>query len=94
MKYIVEWSNWNPVINKEVVDYIETNKQNLGHLWDNDKSEEENIKFLTDYFTKYPDLMKSSLGLDDVITVSSKPSIKNSSPIVQNIGGVKDFRSF
>jgi len=47
MKYIVEWSNWNPVINKEVVDYIETNKQNLGHLWDNDKSEEENIKFLT-----------------------------------------------
>jgi hypothetical protein len=94
MKYIVEWSNWNPVINKEVVDYIETNKTNLGHLWDNEKTEEENIQFLTDYFTKYPELMRFDIDIKNISSINSKPTIKNSSPIVQNIGGVKDFRSF
>jgi hypothetical protein len=49
MKFIKEWSEWNPVLNKDVLEFIEINKTNLQHLWDNSKSEEENMKFLIDY---------------------------------------------
>jgi hypothetical protein len=28
MKFIKEWSEWNPTLNKKVLDYIETNKIN------------------------------------------------------------------
>lgn len=94
MKFIKEWSEWNPTLNKKVLDYIETNKTHLRHLWDDDKSEEENIKFLVDYFTEYPDEMNSSIDPDKVKTLTPLSGIKNAAPILQNIGGVKDFRSF
>ncbi len=94
MKFIKEWSEWNPVLNKKVLDYIETNKSHLSNLWDNDKSEEENIQFLVDYFTEYPDEMNSSIDPDKVKTVKPISGIKNAAPILQNIGSTKDFRSF
>jgi hypothetical protein len=40
MKFIKEWSEWNPTLNKKVLDYIETNKIHLRNLWDDDRSEE------------------------------------------------------
>jgi hypothetical protein len=46
MKFIKEWSEWNPVLNKKVLDFIEINKTNLKNIWNDDMSEEENIKFL------------------------------------------------
>lgn len=94
MKFIKEWSQWNPTLNKKVLDFIETNKTNLRHLWDDDKSEEENIQSLIDYFTEYPDEMNSSINPDNIKTVMSKAGMKNSAPILMNIGGVTDFRSF
>jgi hypothetical protein len=94
MKFIKEWSQWNPTLNKKVLDFIETNKTNLRHLWDDDKSEEENIQSLIDYFTEYPDEMNSSINSDNIKTVMSKAGMKNSAPILMNIGGVTDFRSF
>lgn len=94
MKFIKEWSEWNPKLNREVLDFIETNKINLRHLWDDNKSEEENIKFLINYFTEYPNEMNSSINSDKVKTVTPVSGIKNAAPILQNIGGVKDFRSF
>ena len=94
MKFIKEWSEWNPVLNKDVLEFIEINKTNLQHLWDDDKSEEENMKFLIDYFTEYPDEMNSSINSDNIKTVTPLKGIKNTAPILQNIGGVKDFRSF
>ena len=94
MKFIKEWSEWNPDLNKKVKDYIELNKTQLQGMWDDEKSEEENEQFLIDYFTEYPDEMNSSINTDKVKTVKSITGIKNTAPILQNIGGVKDFKSF
>ena len=83
MKFIKEWSEWNPVLNKEVLDFIEINKTNLRHLWDDNLSEEENIKFLINYFTEYPDEMKkSSINKDDLSIALPTTSLRNSSPIL------------
>lgn len=94
MKFIREWSNWNPDLNKKVRDYIELNKTQLRSMWDDEKSEEENEQFLIDYFTEYPDEMNSIINVDKVQTVKPITGIKNTAPILQNIGGVKDFKSF
>ena len=94
MKFIREWSNWNPDLNKKVRDYIELNKTQLRSMWDDEKSEEENEQFLIDYFTEYPDEMNSIVNVDKVQTVKPITGIKNTAPILQNIGGVKDFKSF
>lgn len=94
MKYIKDFCNYNPVLNLKVSEFIERNKTSLLHLWDKDKSEEENMDFLTNYFTEYPELMDDKIDLKKVTTLQSKSSIKNSAPILQNIGGVRDFRSF
>lgn len=94
MKFIKEWSEWNPVLNKRVKEYVELNKQHLTDLWDDEKSEEENIQYLIDYFTEYPDEMNSVINPDKVKTITPVAGIKNAAPILQNIGGVKDFRSF
>ena len=94
MKFLKEFENWNPIINKDVVEFIEKNKTHLLHLWDKDKSEEENMEFLTNYFREYPDLMNDTIDLKKITIPQSKIGIKNGSPILQNIGGVKDFRSF
>lgn len=94
MKFLKHFENWNPVVNKEVVDFIEKNKTQLIHLWDKDKSEEENMEFLTNYFTENPDLMDDSIDFKNITIPQSKFGLKNSAPILQNIGSVKDFRSF
>jgi hypothetical protein len=88
MKFIKEWSEWNPTLNKEVLDFVETNKVNLRHLWNDDMSEEENMKFLIDYFTEYPDEMTSSIKTDKIKSVTPISGIKNAVPTLQNIGGV------
>jgi len=88
------FENWNPVLNKEVLDFIERNKTSLLNLWDKEKSEEENIDFLTNYFTEYPELMNDKIDFTKITIPNSKFGLKNSTPILQNIGGVKDFRSF
>ena len=94
MKFIKEWSEWNPNLNKKVKDYIELNKTQLRSMWDDEKSEGENEQFLIDYFTEYPDEMNSVINVDKVQTVRPVTGIKNTAPILQNIGGVKDFKSF
>lgn len=94
MKFLIEFSNWNPIVNKDVVDFIERNKTRLIHLWDKEKSEEENMDFLTNYFTEYPELMDDSIDFKNITSVSSQSGIKNIAPKLMNIGGVKDFRSF
>ena len=71
MKFIKEWSEWNPVLNKKVLDFIEINKTNLKNIWNDDVSEEENIKFLVDYFTEYPDEMNSSINPDNIKKIIS-----------------------
>jgi hypothetical protein len=43
MKFLKQFENWNPALNKEVKDFIDQNKTNLIHLWNKDKSEEENM---------------------------------------------------
>lgn len=86
--------NWNPALNKDVVDFIEKNKTSLLHLWDKDKSEEENMEFLTNYFTENPQLMDDKIDFKNITSVSPQSGIKNIAPKLMNIGGVKDFRSF
>lgn len=94
MKFLIEFSNWNPIVNKDVVDFIERNKTRLIHLWDKEKSEEENMDFLTNYFTEYPELMDDSIDFKNITSVGPQSVIKNMAPKLMNIGGVKDFRSF
>jgi peroxiredoxin len=94
MKFLKEFSNWNPVINKDVEEFIQKNKTHLMHLWNKDKSEEENIELLTKYFREFPELMNDTVDLKSMTIPQTKFGIKNSTPILQNIGGVADFRSF
>jgi len=94
MKFLKEFENWNPVLNKYVRDFIERNKTNLLNLWDKSKSEEENMEFLTNYFREFPELMDDTIDLKKITIPQSKIGIKNGAPILQNIGSVKDFRSF
>ena len=94
MKFLKEWSNWNPELNQRVRDYIDTNKTNLLSMWDDEKSEEENMQYLIDYFTEYPDEMNPVVNPDRVKTISSKSGMKNSAPVMMNIGVVRDFKSF
>lgn len=94
MKFLKQFENWNPVINKDVEEFIQRNKTHLMHLWDKDMSEEENIEFLTNYFREFPELMNDTVNLKDMTIPKTKFGLKNSAPILQNIGGVKDFRSF
>lgn len=93
MRYLKEWNEWNPKINKQVKEFVEDNKHNLPHLWDDDLSEEENIDNMIKHFTEYPDEMKSILRGDNITLPTSKIGLKNSAPILQNIGGVHDFKS-
>jgi hypothetical protein len=92
--YLKYFENWDPVINKDVNDFINQNKTSLLHLWDKEKSEEENMEFLKNYFTENPDLMNDKINLKDIAIPQSKFGLKNSVPILQNTGGVNDFRSF
>ena len=94
MKYLKEYSKWNPKVNREVKEFVEDHKYNLPHLWDDNLSEDENVNKMIKYFTKYPNEMKSILSGDKITAPMSKPAnIKSSAPILQNIGGVHDFKS-
>jgi hypothetical protein len=94
MKFLKQFENWNPVVNKDVVDFIEKNKTRLIHLWNKDKSEEENMDFLTNYFREFPELMDDKIDFTKISIPNSKFGLRNTAPILQNIGSVKDFRSF
>lgn len=94
MKFLKKFENWNPVVNKDVVDFIEKNKTNLIHLWNKYKSEEENMYFLINYFREFPELMDDKIDLKNITSISPQSGIKNMAPKLMNIGGVADFRSF
>lgn len=94
MKFLKEFSSWNPTLNKDVLDFIEMNKTKLLNLWDKDLSEDENMKLLIDFFTEYPDLMKSDIDFNKLTSLKPITGIHNTAPILQNIGGVRDFRGF
>jgi hypothetical protein len=94
MKFLKQFENWNPVVNKEVVDFIEKNKQRLSHLYDKTLTEEENMQNLITLFTENPELMKDELDWNRIETLAPITGIKNMAPVMQNIGYVKDFRSF
>ena len=94
MKFLKQFENWNPALNKDVKDFIDQNKTNLIHLWNKDKSEEENMEFLTNYFTENPQLMDDKIDFKNITSISPQSGIKNMAPKLMNIGGVKDFRSF
>lgn len=95
MKYLKEFSSWNPSLNKDVKDFIEKNKSYLiANLYDRNKSDEENEEDIINFFTEYPDLMRGEIDIKNIQSVKSQTSITNVSPILMNIGGVKDFRSF
>ena len=54
MKFLKEFSNWNPKLNKQVLDFIEQNKKYLvTNFFDMKKSEDENMKDLKYHLTKY-----------------------------------------
>lgn len=96
MNFIKEWSEFNPNLDKKVKDFVDTNKYNLPDLWDDELSEEDNINFMIDYFSKYPQEMNSELNPDNIkkATRNRFGSLRNYAPVLQNIGGVYDFRSF
>jgi hypothetical protein len=86
------FESWNPTLNKEVKNYVEMNKYNLPELWNNELSEDENIDFMINYFTKYPDQMRTREY--KIKSTKRDGDFRNNVPIVQNIGGVEDFRTF
>jgi hypothetical protein len=85
---------WNPVLRKEVSDFISANKRSLFPLYDKEKSDDENEELLFNLFLEYPELMRTKINLDKIRSVSPLTGIKNATPILQNIGGVRDFKSF
>jgi hypothetical protein len=94
MKFLKEFENWNPVVNIEVTDFINRNRGYLMHLWDDNKSEEENMESIKDYLTENPELMEDQIDIRKVKSMNKQGGIKNMAPMLMNIGGVKDFRSF
>lgn len=96
MKFIKEWSEYKPYLQKKIKDFVDINKYNLPDLWDNELSEEDNINFMIDYFRKYPQEMNSELNIDNIKKANRKKfgSLRNYAPVLKNIGGVYDFRSF
>lgn len=96
MKFIKEWSDYNPKIDKRVKDFVDLNKYNLPQLWNDDLSEEENIEFMINYFNTYPGEMESELNIDNIkkATRNRFGSLRDYAPILQRFGGVYDFKSF
>lgn len=75
---ITKYKDWNLIRN-----YVEETKYRQPELWDNELSEEENVNFMIDYFTKYPNEMK-------FVNVNVKQTHNIKPPILQNIGGVSE----
>lgn len=86
MKYIIEYNNYNPVLSKSVKDFVYLNKYNLPHLWSDDLSDDENIDFMIDYFTKYPNEMNDK-NLNIKTPIRKDNDYINYAPVLQNIGG-------
>ena len=96
MKYIKEFNQFNPKLNKQVYDYVQDVKYRLPELWDNDLTEEENEEFLIDYFKEFPNEM-GSINFDKIKKASQKNysnSLSRRTPQLQNLGGTVDFRGF
>jgi len=70
MIYLKEWLRFNPKLNKEVVDFVNDHKYSLTNLWDDNLSEIDNINNMIEYFTKYPDEMRSVLNGDKLVSYS------------------------
>lgn len=95
MEYLLEWSDFDPKLDKKVKDFVEDNWNNLSNLLDMEISEEENIKFMIKYFKKYPNEMKSTISkLNKEVDLNKPNPLKTHAPLVQNIGGVDNYNSF
>lgn len=95
MKFIKEFNQFKPVLDKEVQDYVQDVKYRLPELWDNDLTEEENEEFLINYFKEFPNEM-NSLNTDKIKKASQNYSNSLSKNVtqLQNLGGTSDFRGF
>jgi len=95
MKFIKEFKEFSPKLNKEVYDYVQDVKYRLPELWDNDLTEEENEEFLIDYFKEFPNEM-NSINFDKIKKASQNysNSLSRRTPQLQNLGGTVDFRGF
>lgn len=93
MKYIKEFKQYNPKLNKKVYDYVQDVKYRLPDLSDKELTEEENEKFLINYFTEFPSEM-NNLNFDKIKKASQNYSNSLSAevPQLQNLGGTVDFR--
>ena len=95
MKYIKEFKEYNPKLNKKVYDYVRDVKYRLPQLWDKDLTEEENEQFLIDYFTEFPNEMSNlNTGRIKKASQNYSNSLLNRIPQLQNLGGTVDFRGF
>jgi len=88
MNYIDDWSLYNQKNKLNAKDYVSSNLLRLVSLFefDDECSDEEKEQLLVDYFTKYPDQIKSL----SVYTVGKPNQI--SIPRLMNIGGVIKYR--
>ncbi len=88
MNYIDDWSLYNQKNKLNAKDYVSSNLFRLVSLFkfDDECSDEEKEQLLVDYFTKYPDQIKSL----SYYTVG-KPN-QMSVPRLMNIGGVIKYR--
>lgn len=88
MKYLKEFSEYNPKSIKKVKDFVYMNKYNLPHLWNKELTEDENIDFMIDYFTEFEEEMQTTLtNKIRKATRSGNEPLKDFSPTLQNIGG-------
>lgn len=87
MKFIKEFNQFKPVLDKEVQDYVQDVKYRLSELWDNDLTEEENEEFLINYFKEFPNEM-NSLNTDKIKKASQNYSNSLSKNVtqLQNLG--------
>jgi len=88
MDHIDDWDLYNQKNKLDAKEYVDNNIFRLIRFFDfeDESGEEEKKKVLIDYFTKYPEQIKS-------ITVQTvgKPN-QLSVPILNNIGGVIKYK--
>ncbi len=95
MKFIKEFKEFNPKLNKEVYDYVQDVKYRVPDLWNNDLSDSENEEFLINYFKEFPDEM-NKINFDKIKKANQNKSnsLSSRTPQLQNLGGTVDFRGF
>jgi hypothetical protein len=94
MKYILEYSQYNPTLIQKAKEFVENNYLKFPKLWNKELSDDENIQNMINYFVEFPDEMDSNLDLDRVNQPIKGYDFRGNAPILQKIGGVKDFKSF